>query len=424
MDDKLVLSRLENLIKELKQTDSKDEKKSILFKYQDLRRILSIIYDKNYRFNITGDNILNHYEEKDIPETGYSPYLYSLLDDLRNRKISGKYALDCCAEFIEEYIEFKDTIVKLFNKDLKCGVSTYTIEKVFNEIISSFKIPLANKYKRGVCDFEKETWFCSRKLDGIRCIAIIIKNNVKFYSRTGKEFFTLDNLKQDVLNITDRRRDMILDGEICVLDPDGNENFKETIRQIRRKDYTIENPHFFIFDCWETTSFNRKKDVFTFEEKYSALLKMHTKWNPKHLSILSQEKILNKGQLKALVLNMPAFWEGLMLRNNNPSQFKRSNSLLKIKKFREMEFIVTETHNGYKDDMFCCTSIAIKYKGNPVGIGSGMDDQQRIDWYKNPEKILGKTVTIKYFEETMDKTGKASLRFPVLKTVHGVRRDV
>jgi hypothetical protein len=58
-------------------------------------------------------------------------------------------------------------------------------------------------------------------------------------------------------------------------------------------------------------------------------------------------------------------------------------------------------------------------------VGSGISKEQRILWRKDPSKIIGKEVTIQYFEETMDsKTGMFSLRFPVLKHVYDKKREV
>lgn len=42
----------------------------------------------------------------------------------------------------------------------------------------------------------------------------------------------------------------------------------------------------------------------------------------------------------------------------------------------------------------------------------------------HPQDIVGKIVTIKYFEETRNKNGSYSLRFPVVKTVHRAKREV
>ena len=61
----------------------------------------------------------------------------------------------------------------------------------------------------------------------------------------------------------------------------------------------------------------------------------------------------------------------------------------------------------------------IRHKGNLVKVGSGLSKEQRIGWYSRPDEIIGKLITVQYFEESKDsKTGEYSLRFPVLKYVY------
>ena len=38
--------------------------------------------------------------------------------------------------------------------------------------------------------------------------------------------------------------------------------------------------------------------------------------------------------------------------------------------------------------------------------------------------IVGKTITVQYFEETKNQEGGISLRFPTVKIVHGEKRDM
>ena len=47
-----------------------------------------------------------------------------------------------------------------------------------------------------------------------------------------------------------------------------------------------------------------------------------------------------------------------------------------------------------------------------------------VEIYNNPKDIVGKEITVQYFEESQDKTGKYSLRFPVCKTVYENGRQV
>ncbi len=53
-----------------------------------------------------------------------------------------------------------------------------------------------------------------------------------------------------------------------------------------------------------------------------------------------------------------------------------------------------------------------------VGVGSGFDQEQRRLYFKNPELIIGKTITVQYFEETLNQDGCHSLRFPVIKYIY------
>ena len=70
------------------------------------------------------------------------------------------------------------------------------------------------------------------------------------------------------------------------------------------------------------------------------------------------------------------------------------------------------------------SSVEIEHKGNTVNVGSGFTIGERLFFKENPEQLIGKTITVKYFEETSDCNGKASLRFPTIKAIHGERREL
>ena len=51
--------------------------------------------------------------------------------------------------------------------------------------------------------------------------------------------------------------------------------------------------------------------------------------------------------------------------------------------------------------------------------------QKALAVYKeHPEELIGKTITVQYFEETTDKSGNISLRFPTCKMVYENGRDL
>jgi DNA ligase-1 len=124
-------------------------------------------------------------------------------------------------------------------------------------------------------------------------------------------------------------------------------------------------------------------------------------------------------------------YEGIMIRKDVGYEGKRSKNLLKVKKMHDAEYVVVDVENGIhrvietgreiEEEML--RAVMVEHKGNRVRVGSGFSIDQRRFYYQNPNEILGKTITVQYFEETTDQHGDHSLRFPVIKVVHGQKRE-
>lgn len=422
---KNLLSSLTKLVNLLESNSSQIMKKTILKSFPQCKEILKLVYDKNYIFNITGNNVLKY--EKLNFESGIEYFdIYKLLNDLNKRKITGDLALQCCQEFINNYIEFEDIIIKILNKDLKCGISLKIINNVFKNLIPEFNVPLAKNYEEKLCDFENEKWYYSRKLDGIRCLTFMQNNEIKFFSRKGKEIFTLNNLKNDILkNIY--IEGYIFDGEICLIDNLGNEDFKGIMKEIRRKNHTIKNPKYFIFDFYSIEEFNGGKILDYNETNNLFNFNNLNLKNTKYCFKINQNYIKSEQEFLKIFTKIPKNWEGIILKKY-PTMFKRSNNLLKVKKFKEIELRVINIVLGEKfineNHQSICSALVCKYKNNIIYIGSGLSDKQRVKWFNSEKEIIGKIITVKYFEESQNKDGKYSLRFPILKYVHGEQREL
>jgi DNA ligase-1 len=125
-----------------------------------------------------------------------------------------------------------------------------------------------------------------------------------------------------------------------------------------------------------------------------------------------------------------SFWEGVMLRADQPYKGKRSKDLLKVKKFFDDEYEVVDTEMGpfryvlngkeHEENMLSC--VMIKHKDHIVRVGSGFSIEQRQEFYQNPDRVLGQIITVQYFEETKNQDGGISLRFPTFKILHGKKR--
>jgi DNA ligase 1 len=122
-------------------------------------------------------------------------------------------------------------------------------------------------------------------------------------------------------------------------------------------------------------------------------------------------------------------WEGIMLRKDIFYEGKRSKNLLKVKKFYDAEYEVVGWDNdnhevvreGKSKSMTMLAQVWIIHKGHLVKVGSGFTQEQRLQYMDG--SIVGKTITVQYFEETTNDKGGISLRFPTVKHIYEGVRD-
>lgn len=269
-------------------------------------------------------------------------------------------------------------------------------------------------------------YYISRKLDGVRCIAIVGTDRVDYWSRSGKRYTTLEALTPEILDTF--TAGTILDGEICSVDEHGNEDFQSVMTEVRRKNYTMKNPRYMVFDLLTYRAMdNCIYSTRSLGVRLAALDSiLHNAVTP-HLCCVRQVKYTPKDFETLQVRAAENNWEGLILRKDTQYNGKRSSDLLKVKAFCDDEYTVTGVEFSDMPKMGLYNvigSIKIMHKGNEVSVGSGLSISQREAWAKNPNLIIGKVVTVKYMEETKNLSGTYSLRHPVLKCVYGEVRDV
>lgn len=411
-------------------TNSNTDKLNVIKEYSnqpDVLKTLQYTYDTFKQYYVTSKNCKKR-SDLVLP---FGPYkdIFSLLDALSSRKITGHSAIEAVNTFVEENKEYEELIWNIIDRNLKTRSTISMINKVVPGLIPTFDVALAQAYddktKKKV-DW-KDGWYASRKLDGVRCLAVIDENgNVNFYSRAGKEFTTLDSLKPSIqkLGLTN----MVFDGEVCMVDENGNEDFQGIIKQIKRKDHTIENPFYYIFDLLTVKEFSDKESITTLSERLETARAYVM--NDDYIGVLQQiladdmvmETMMEKSKREG--------WEGLMLRKDTTYKGKRSADILKVKKFYDDEYIVVDLENainrvivnGKEVEEMMLKNVVIEHKGSRVQVGSGFSHEQKRYYYENPSEILGKQITVQYFEETQNQHGEHSLRFPVIKAVYETGR--
>lgn len=434
------LDYLQKFVDEVNKTNSLNDKIATIekwYKRDGVKLSLSLLPVYNFRvqYYVSSDNVKKN--SGIVAPTAHKDF-GTLLADLSTRKITGHSAIGAVNAFIKANPSHKDLILKVIDKDLEIRVDVSVINRACgSDIIPTFDVALAKKFQeatgKNTPNFDTQKWYASRKLDGCRMVVVVDeKGNVNAFSREGKPFETVGKALDDVrtLHLTNT----VFDGEICLIKKDGSDDFQGIMKEIRKKDHTIQNVRYKIFDCLTLDEFNSKTSKRTLSQRLTALQKIATTFkNLAHLSMLDQWLVTDEEFAKRQAEAKQKGWEGLILRRDYEYKGKRSFDLLKCKDFFDNEYVV----EGVKYDEFpylqadgqflkknVVSCLVIKHKGYDVDVGSGLSQDERIEWKKDPKKIIGKTVSVQYFEETKNEKGGISLRFPTLKVVHGAKRTV
>ena len=439
MNTEDILKWLEKLTNEVRNTRATNDKKEVLKKYYEedknlFKDVMTFLFDTDYKYNVTPSNIKKFRKNKKYDETPGETYkhLYDLLVALKDRKITGHTALKSTSEFINQHKKYEDILFKIIAKKPEMSVGKTIVNKVMEgkNKISKFAVALANKYTDKIMErYKDDDWYISRKYDGVRIIAHVnpVKETIRYYSRIGKENKLLDFLTGTVdfkkLRSKGLKDPFYLDGEIIYLE-NSNEDFKKIMQVIKNPERDQSKLRYVIFDFLTEKEFTTKKGDDKLTERLERIKKYLGKGNGVFTPI-KYYKYNEKNYTKLLDESSEKGWEGLMLRRDAGYEGKRSNDLLKVKKFHDAEFKVLEVlptekviiKDGKEVKTKMLGSVVIDFEG--VKVGSGFSDDERIYYYKHPEEIIGKVITVQYFEKTPD--GK--LRFPTLKFIHGKKRE-
>jgi DNA ligase-1 len=424
------MEELRLFIDEMQATSSSLDKVAILKQQSNfIKQVLEYTYNPYKQYHVTSKTVKKHPELFTIK--GYDN-LFNLLDALNKRTVTGHKAISCVNQFVHDSKCDADLIYNIIDKDLKIRTGAKVINKAFPGLIPEFNVALAQNYD-GKCDWN-DNWYASRKLDGVRCLAVVDdEGKCTLYSRMGKEFTTLNKVKEAIE--ATRIINTVFDGEICLMDEDGNEDFQGVMKQLRRKDHQIENPTFMIFDGIYKPDFDKGKSKIKLSDRLQTLrtwLHDHNSRNPNQntLRYLDQFQITDGRHFDMWgQMANDGNWEGFMLRKDVGYEGKRSKNLLKVKTFHDAEYEVLDAEfgpmavvrDGKEKQETMLSQVWIKHKEWWVKVGSGFTQEQRIK-YTN-ENIIGKTITVQYFEETKNDKGGISLRFPTVKHIYEQKRE-
>lgn len=321
--------------------------------------------------------------------------------------------------------ELQHFIKNIVTKELKIGMTATSINKVVPNFIPTFNVMLAKnfeEYKHKI----KGDFVITQKLDGNRLVVIKENGNIKSYTRQGKLYEGLEEIEHDFIDLP--FDNIVFDGELIAgVEGNTHEIYAETVSIARKKESNKKGLYFYIFDMLPLNEFQKGKSKENCIVRKNKLSQLFTQYSLPHCREVKPLYIgddllqVNKWMKYAIQQG----WEGLMVNLDAPYECKRTDNILKVKSFKEADVrvigIVEGT--GKNKNKLGAINIQFEYQGQlyECNCGSGFSDEEREFYWRNPELIINKIVTISYFEISKNKDDSYGLRFPTWKGI--VRHD-
>ena len=326
---------------------------------------------------------------------------------------------------------------RILIKDLRCGVSEKTINKVVeknyaeNYSIGVFSCQLAHDSANHESKVTGKK-FIEVKLDGVRVIAIVYPTGlVSLFSRNGKSLDNFPLVEQQLSKVAGTFTEpMVLDGEVM------SSSFQDLMKQIHRKDDVKSSDAVLnLFDILTLNEFTLGRSSVTQEQRSEQVYHWH-KANKDHLpnvTVVGHELVdldTLEGQLRYKEINQQAIqggYEGIMLKDPEAGyECKRSVAWLKLKPFIEVSLEVTDVEEGTGRNQGRLGAVVCSGQDDgrtiTVNCGSGFSDNDRTVYWANRADLLGQIVEVRADAITQNQDGTYSLRFPRFLRFRGFER--
>jgi len=349
-----------------------------------------------------------------------------LAQKLQNRELTGHAARDAVVltMSIATISQWNDWYRRILIKDLRCGVSEKTVNKVVPDCVPVFTCMLAHDSANHEKKMQGKKQIES-KLDGVRVITIIRGEKVEMFSRNGKQFHNFGHIIQEIETVLKDNPvpyPLVLDGEVM------SASFQDLMRQLQRKE-TVQNSDavLHLFDTVPLEDF--LKGSWDKPQSFRSEITKH--WVEEHSSVLEHVTALEwetvdldtpEGEERFVQLNKAAVdggYEGLLIKDPDaPYECKRTHAWLKAKPVITVDLKVVDLQEGTGKNIGILGALICEGKDSgkqiKVNVGSGLTDSQRKDFWNNKKDVLGSTVEIMAdaITKSQDSEEVHSLRFP------------
>lgn len=229
---------LNALFEQLAADSGRNFKIDLLSKHKDnnlLKRVVFLALDPFTQFYIRK---IPAYSRSQLGPIWSLQEALDQLSVLSKRELTGNAAIEHLTKILSSLDEDDAKVIeRIIQKDLKCGVSESTANKVWAGLIHEYPCMLASAFDQKLVDKVKFPAYCQLKLDGMRFNAIVRNGTVEFRSRNGKEIAIADPLfgLPFIHMAAFYGCDMVFDGELLVVDEAGKTLDRKTGNGILNK---------------------------------------------------------------------------------------------------------------------------------------------------------------------------------------------
>jgi DNA ligase-1 len=356
-----------------------------------------------------------------------------------SRNVTGNTARDMIQAMMKSATkqEWNGWYRRILIKDLRCGASEKTINKVVEKKYASYAIPVFGcQLAHDSANHESKVSgkkYIEVKLDGVRVLTIVRSDGrVDMFSRNGKELVNFPHIVEQISNVvkthgSSNNMDVVLDGEIM------SSSFQDLMTQVHRKsDVKANDAILNLFDVipladfeqgfWDKRQEDRSAMVYYWHKTYKDMLP--------NVAVVGHELVdldTPEGQVRYKEINAKAIaggYEGIMLKDPEaPYECKRSVAWLKLKPFIEVSLTVVTTEEGTGKNIGKLGALVCEGvddgKDIRVNVGSGLTDEQRDGFWKFKDDCVGMVAEVRADAITQNQDGTYSLRFPRFKGFRG-----
>jgi len=367
-----------------------------------------------------------------------SDSIWDILNQMAARTLTGSAAALALIEHTQ-HLDPKSCAVigYIIKKDVRAGFTLKTVNKAEKNLIPVFEVMLAHPYE----EKRIKSWpqIAEVKYDGVRVVCFVpvagTASDVKFYSRTGKEFTSFDNLKGPVLDMMTshaqaysglstvpprlaklHEQTWVLDGEVV------SGSFNKTVSEVRKKDTAALDAQFIIFDALTLEEFESSKSP-KFRQRREDLVHLHGVKPTGQIHLSTRYLVNSHDEIMDIYQRLHADGaEGLIVKNMDAIyERKRSYAWMKIKGQESVDVPVIGAFEGEGKYEGMLGGLITNLDGVDVRVGGGFSDAQRVSFWdafiKDRDRVhgsdeefllLSRLIEVEYHERTPD----GSLRHP------------